>query len=505
MPRGSAAPELVPPAHLWIPPRLSSAGQDVVDLAKRAGLELDLEQQLMVDAIFSEGDNGDLAALEACVIEARQNGKTVALEAAALADLFLFAEPGDLFVWSAHLFKTTVEAFIDLKAIIERNDFLMRRVDKIREANGEEGFELHDGTRLNFLARSKTGGRGLSSRRLTLDEAFAITPGMMGTLFPTMAAQADAQIRYGSSAGLADSEQLRSLRDRGRAGGDPSLTYIEWGTDPGGCATEKCDHDRIVRPRGCALDDRAKIQAANPAVGRRITWKYIESERRALPPAEFARERLSWWDEPGANTRVISAPKWAEGLDVASQIEGQFAVAVDTDPDRTMTAIGVCGNRVDGLAHIEVAAHRPGTDWVVPALLQMHAVTPLTVVLDPAGAAATFVTALEDAGVTVRQVTAREMAAACGLVYDAVMAAPGTNEEPAGLRHIGQTPLDVALAGAKKRVLAAAWAWDRRDWSVDLTTLVAVTLAHWAWLTVERLPPGYDPLASIGATPPSEG
>ena len=479
MSAGYAAPELVAPAHLWVPPRFSSAGSEVVDLAAAAGLVLDLEQQLMLDAIFSENVDGSLVALEAAIVESRQNGKTVVLEAAALADLFLFADAGDLFVWSAHLFKTTVEAFRDLKTLVEANDFLSRRVKKIPEANGDEGIELMDGSRLNFLARSKSGGRGLRCKRLTLDEAFAILASMMGALFPTMSAQRDAQIRYGSSAGLADSDQLRALRDRGRAGGDPSLVYVEYGAPQGGCESPRCDHGLTVH--GCALDDQENWRRANHTLGRRITVDFVAKERRAMPALEFARERLGWWDEPDTHSRVITAAKWADTLDGSSEIDGPFVMAVDVDPDRTMAAIGAAGARADGLTHIEVAAHRPGTDWVVPALLVEHGKSPLTVVLDPAGAAATFVTDLEAAGVTVFQVNAREMVAACGMFFDAVTAAPG-RDEPAGLRRLDQEPLDKALAGARKRELAAAWAWDRRDRTVDLTSLVSVTLAHWGWL-----------------------
>jgi hypothetical protein len=45
------------------------------------------------------------------------------------------------------------------------------------------------------------------------------------------------------------------------------------------------------------------------------------------------------------------------------------------------------------------------------------------------------------------------------------------------MRHIGQTPLTAALAGSKRRTLGDAWAWQRRDQSVDVSPLVAATLA----------------------------
>jgi hypothetical protein len=68
-------------------------------------------------------------------------------------------------------------------------------------------------------------------------------------------------------------------------------------------------------------------------------------------------------------------------------------------------------------------------------------------------------------------VSGREMAQACGAFYTAV-----TDEEPT-VRHLGQPELNAAVGGARKRNLADAWAWHRRDASVDISPLVAATLA----------------------------
>jgi hypothetical protein len=64
----STSSDLVQPAHLTIPPRASSAGAEVVDLAATYGRILDAEQALVVDAILSEGPDGNWAALEAAVV-----------------------------------------------------------------------------------------------------------------------------------------------------------------------------------------------------------------------------------------------------------------------------------------------------------------------------------------------------------------------------------------------------------------------------------------------------
>jgi hypothetical protein len=74
-------------------------------------------------------------------------------------------------------------------------------------------------------------------------------------------------------------------------------------------------------------------------------------------------------------------------------------------------------------------------------------------------------------GVKVVQPKAGKSRSACGQFYDAV------TEQT--LSHLDQAPLASALAGAQKRPLGDAWAWARRIVSVDISPLVASTLAKW--------------------------
>jgi hypothetical protein len=47
------------------------------------------------------------------------------------------------------------------------------------------------------------------------------------------------------------------------------------------------------------------------------------------------------------------------------------------------------------------------------------------------------------------------------------------------LRHLGTPELDAAVAGAITRPLGDAWAWSRKSSSVDISPLVASTMALW--------------------------
>jgi phage terminase large subunit-like protein len=463
-----AARELVRPAFLSVPPHASTAGPECADLAASAGMDFDEEQRLAVDAVLAETPTGAWAAFEGALIGSRQNFKTHCLKGIALHRLFLLQDR--LTVWTAHEFATAMEAFRDITAAIEGAPHLSRKVKTVCNTNGEEGVELHSGARLIFRARSKRAGRGLSGNTVILDEAFALMPHHMGSLLPTLSAVPNSQVLYGSSAGHLQSSILRRIRDRGRAGDDPSLAYVEWCAPEGGCASHDCDHR--LDATGCALDDEDRWLQANPALDRRITRTAIRGERRALPPQEFARERLGWWEDPpdGASDK-ISPQQWSAAADIASQIVSTPAFVVDVTPDRARASFAAGGLRSDGKVHGEVIRNAAGTGWLVELVAAATAKAGVKVVhLDATGPAGSLIPAFEARGLTVEVVSARDLAQACGGLVDLVA--------QDRFRHIDQPELNDALAGAATRDLGdGAWAWSRRSSLVDISPLVAVTVA----------------------------
>jgi hypothetical protein len=365
--------EVRAPAYLWVPPRLGSYGDEAIDLAKMYGRPPDPEQEIAIDAILSYGPGGKSVALEAADIKVRQNGKTGGdMTAACMYRVFL--APPDRTIWTAHLFKTAREAFDDHLALITNTDFLRKRVKKVRQANGEEGIELLSGARLDYMARSKGGGRGLGSGTLFMDEALVLSEQSMAAIFPTMSARPDPLIVYGSSPGTPESVYLRLLRDRGRAGGDASLIYIEH-TAPGSMLEPscvrgvECTHE-LGDPaaEGCALDNIAYREEANPALPRRISYRYVEGERRALPWRSFARERMGWWDDPVDvdADKLLSVKAWQARTDVRSlPADGEpVAVCWDTSPGMMSASVVLATYRDDGDVHLELIAQHSGTAWL---------------------------------------------------------------------------------------------------------------------------------------------
>lgn len=478
--------DLVEPAFHSCPPYDYTLGPQVSKLASAAGFAPDPEQDLLLDDIFGRKDDR-VAAFEGAVVAPRQNLKTGLFKQVALGWLFVTHEP--LIIWSAHVFKTTMEAYLDMVALIVTNPWLSKRVAAMPKGNGNVAIELHPtkrnpkGQRLLFEARTGLGGRGLSAPKMILDEAFALTAGHMGTLMPLMSTFGPrAQLLYGSSAGRPESAVLRGLRDRGRPGGDPSLLYAEWCDDlPGECATEDCTH--AVGTPGCRLDDVARRKRANAQAGRRISFSYLDNERRSLPPKEYARERLGWWDDPADSVQVNDPQKWEACRDPQSTIVDTPKFILDVSPLSDWACILAAGKNSVGDTHLEVTSsevdghlqmdYRPGVSWVVDRLWSMSRRHEDFVVHVVSGSAAeALVPSLERAHVEVMVHPLAEHKQACVHFHSLL--------DSAGLAHLGQQELTGAvLAGAKSAVADGLWSWRRAKSSADICPLNAASLGAW--------------------------
>jgi hypothetical protein len=497
-----AYPGIVLPAHYNLPGYKRTLGPEVGAINTLANFAPDPEQQLGLDMTFARNENGRSTCSEIGCLCCRQNLKTGLIKQVELGWLFVTDER--LVVHSAHEFSTAREAYRDLKEIIEACPPLLRRIkgggrDGFKDTPADMSIETVTGARLIFKTRTKGGGRGLSGRKIVLDEAFALEAQHMGALRPLISAQPDPQLIYASSACLEDSEVLRTIVERGRKGNEPRLGYLEWCIGP---AKEICQDGEACshvygQAVGCGLDKPEQWQQANPAMGRRIEQITIEDERRACVSIElahqFGRERGGWHDAPAGGTSPITAEQWEDSAEIESKIVGALALSVDIRPDGLAATIAVSGRNEDGKTHAEITGtkkrgldSRPGTAWIVSRIVKIFEKhDPSVLILDPSGPAGALIPALLEAGFVkvsspdedvpvdkwrLYLVSGREYAQACGaLVMD-------IREE--AFRHIDQKPLNDAVDGARTRPLADAWAWSRKDTTVDISPLVAATLAR---------------------------
>jgi hypothetical protein len=485
------------------PPYVYTFGPEARDLAARAGLKLDPWQCNAIDLLLACKADGKWACFEYAELVARQNGKGAILEARVLAGFLLLGE--QLILWSAHEYKTAMEAFRRFRTLLRRlgkqvgnNENLIEydgiRI-KISNTNGEESFErLDTEARVKFVARSKGSGRGFSGDLVIIDEAFAYTLLQQEALMPTMRARRNPQIIYTSSPPLDGDtgEPMFMLRKRADAGGDDSLGYRDWGAEGDLDHLEKID-----------LDDRALWKATNPAYGIRVTEQATLRDRRGMSDRGFAREILGVWPRQTQGNVVIDPALWAVLADPNSRRTGGIALGIDLSPLRDYGAIVVYGLREDGLGHAQLADYRPGSKWVIPRLVELReALEPVAVGMGR-GTFAYLETELDKAGFEKPEdpdapqqgdlavTNAIDMAAAAGQILDGV--------REAAFRVVPARHLDIAVAGARTKTSGDTIAWTANGADCDISPLVALSLARWSFETRSHLlsEAEYDLLGSV--------
>jgi len=496
--RSLLAKRLVEPTWLHHPIYVDTFGPAVCDINATANFAPDPEQELILNLIFAINEQGKSAAFEVDIIGPRQNFKTGVIKQAELGWLYVTEER--LIVHSAHELDTTAEAFRELAELIENTPSLSKYLlptrgerPGISEGNGRWSIELDTGQRVKYKARTKGGGRGLTGNKVVLDEAFALQPTHMGALLPTLAAVPDPQVVKASSAGKSDSVVLHEAMNRGRAKRSGRHVYVEYGDKRAGegCATPECLHAKTAK--GCAFDDEKRWATIMPALGRRVTVETVRSMRQAMPPDEFGREFMVWWDaltEAGESPLDISA--W-NGMD---QVETgklhQVAFGVSVAPDRSRSWIGVAGHRADGLAQVELVATQAGTEW--PAMwlaTRVEKWNPVAIVLD--GTALHLARPLEDLGIEATTTTTRDRVQATVGFFDLF--------RDDKIRHPGDPQLDAAVESATVRHLLEGFVWE----GPTVGPLVAVTLALYGLGQARPAPPPAEPLPVTSSSRDSGG
>jgi hypothetical protein len=448
---------------------VSTAGSEAAALAEESGLVPDPFQRQFVDLALAERADGSLAASTLKLIASRQNGKNVGVEIVELHDLVI---AGLWIIHTAHLFTTTRESFGRLLALVEASPDIAERMT-LKYASPMSGYEMQfrGGGRIKFIARSRTSGRGLSGDKIVFDEDQDLTDDAQGALLPTISADSDsgvAQAIYLGSAPGPTASVAHRLRKRGRnhRPEDDRFAYLEFSAEP--------DAD---------LDDRDAWAQANPRLGRGMTEEFVQSERAAMSPEMFARERLSISPDMLDGEVVFGESNWERVCGDWVLDEKRFVYSVDANPERSMCSIGAS----DGVV-VELLERRPGMDWPVARLLELVGKRKAPVAVDPAGPAGSFVEELERLNVEVVAVTGRDMAHACGQMFDAIV----VPEDVTPAVRVRRDPRLTAAAAAavKKSTAGDGFIWDRKAGG-DVAPLVAVTVARYAALTAPKKNPVY--------------
>lgn len=500
-----AAPEVIRPAFLSTPPSaVGDLSDEVADLAIALEQDVREEERIALAALTPVKANGMPAGLEACIIAGRQQLKSWSLEMCLIHDGWV-TKVGRC-MWSAHLTQTSDDTFEHLRMLIDSFDWLSKRVRTVYGGNGNHKVVFHDKhttyptlgasgkqqeTRFIQFGARQTGktGRGRTKfNRVTFDEWLFGTKAMVGAQVPTMGAAQDRYIRHGSSAGVLVSEDLRRLRDRGRRGGDPSLSYVEWTLERlvdgervlPECADAACLH--VHTSEGCYLNDFDRLRDANPAMGTpRLTYEFVEQERLKYDPVEFARERGGIWEDPPSGTLDDVLAAWPDRADPAATFEDPITLGVCVSHDSRSAAIVACGAGPSGPVVDVVEWRRAGTAWVADRLAELRRKHDVSAVGVVKSHTSTMSLGLPD--VTV--LPGEQFGGACIAFATAVA--------ESGVTHLGQDPLDIAVGNARRKFVGEGWRWSLVESSGDISPLGAAVVA----LDLFDETP-YDPLANIG-------
>lgn len=454
------------PRHLILPEGIVSSGWPAVrDTSQRIGIRYDEWQQDFNRALLAKDAQGLYAADTAVMSICRQSGKTFDLGGVVFADSII--TPGTTTVWTAHRFKVSRESFNEMRAWARRPELAPHiEYDDITTAAGNECIPFRNGSRILFAARERGAIRGFTKvRRLILDEAQILTEAAMSDLVPTTNQADNPQIiLMGTPPKPTDpGEVFTALRTAALAGQLDGVLYIEFSAD-----------------EGCDIDDWDAVAEANPSYPKRTDQRAVLRLRKLLTnDDDYRREGLGIWSQALQLEQVIPAECWVRCSAPNAERGERVAYAIDSAPDGTSSSIAAS----DGLTAV-VLENGPGTSWVAGKMAALLEARPGPVLLDPRSPAGSLLVDLVEAGVETTDVSPQQHAQACG----GILAAVTFDGEGLRFQHTNQPHLNAAVAGATRRVYGDAWAWSRRSSRVDISPLVAVTLARWGALQVAEAP-----------------
>ena len=209
-------------------------------------------------------------------------------------------------------------------------------------------------------------------------------------------------------------------------------------------------------------------------MGRRISVDYVAAERRALPPDEFARERLGWWDEPSASTNTFDSAAWVALTDANVDVRqlSNIVLGVDVAPNHASASIvAAAWDKQRGCPVVELVERRSGSSWLVDRLIELRSQYSASVALNSSGPVGSLIPQLGTKRVEWVDVRGSEYARACGLLAASV--------NGRDLRHRGESEFAAAVLGVRARKVGDGFAFSRSDSSVDISPVVASAIALW--------------------------
>jgi phage terminase large subunit-like protein len=403
-------------------------------------MELDENTGLMVPAYR-----------EINVLVPRQCGKTTLMLSMEVHRALLWGKPQTIGYTAQTGWDARRKLIDDQVPAIERSP-LNATVKRVYRGAGMEAIHFKNGSRIDVMPSTPSAGHGRVIDQGIIDEAFSDEDDRReAAMLPAMATKRDAQLLVISTAGTQASLYLKRKVEQGRvmvdAGMETGVAYFEYSADN--------DDD---------IDDPRTWRKTIPALGYTIDERVVSHARSTMTEGEFRRAYLCQWTV--LDDAAIPAKYVQRVLDATTAPSGRLSFGIDVAMDRSWASICVA----DETGRVELIEHRESVSWVVDKALALWRKHKGSIVVDGYSPANSLVDRLEAGGLPVTRYTLRDMTAACGIFYDAVL--------DDAIRIRPHASLEAAIESAKRKQMASGWLWSRTVESADLTPLFAATLAY---------------------------
>ena len=443
----------------------STEWPSVYRTCRRLGWDFDRWQFDAGRLILAKRSDGTYAADTTCISIPRQVGKTYLIACIIFALCLL--KPGLTVIWTAHRKTTARETFDQFDGMAKRPK-VAAHIRQVLHGKGDEAIHFNNGSRILFGARESGFGRGFAGVDiLVCDEGQILPDSVLEDLGATQnTAPNPLFFVMGTPPRPRDpGEFFTLLRQEALDGESDSTLYIETSADRG---TDPMDPDQLRK--------------ANPSYPHRTTHRALLRLRKKLKNDDaWNREARGIWGELTKQFSPINGALWREAVDVGpSDGKRPDALGVDMSHGREIS-VGACWLE-DASAHVEevwAGVDEPAAvEWVAARVGRR-----IPVIIDAKSPVSSMIPALKARNVKVYTGSENDMQRACGLF--------ASDLEAGRLTHADQEPLNDAREGARKRAIGTAggWGYDRKDGSVNIAPLVAVTLARVA-AVIQKKPTG---------------
>lgn len=398
----------------------------------------------------------------------RQVGKTFMVGTIVFALCLL--RPGLTAIWSAHRTRTAEETFKKMQALARRKA-IKPFILKVVLGSGEESIEFVNGSRIMFGARADGFGRGFDEVDVVIyDEAQILPQSALDDMIPAanQCRQPEGALMFFMGTPPQEKEinagkaEVFTLMRESAKKGDEDTAWIEFGAEDG--------YKPTALPAPLTDQDWEQIARANPSYPDDTPRESILRMRKKLGDASFLLEGAGVWPQITKQFSPLNGPLWRDAVDVGpTDGTKPAALGVDMNHGREIS-IGACWLE-ESSAHVEevwAGVDEPAAvEWVVARARRR-----MPVIIDAKSPASSMIPTLKARNVKVLTGNENDMARGCGLMV--------SDLEAGRLTHADQEPLNEAREGARKRAIGTAggWGYDRKDPSVEIHPLVAVTLAR---------------------------